>query len=100
MGGLGVQQLAGQMDILKTQGAFSDLERSIEQQRMDAQRQALMEQAEYGTTQVGQLSNLLRGVPLSDTRQTTTTPPPSFASQLTGMGLTGVGLYNLMQGGK
>lgn len=100
MGGLGVQQLAGQMDILKTQGAFGDLERSIEQQRLDAQRQALMEQAEYGTTQVGQLSNLLRGVPLSDTRQTTTTPPPSFASQLTGMGLTGVGLYNLMQGGK
>lgn len=100
MGGLGVQQLAGQMDILKTQGAFGDLERSIEQQKLDAQRQALMEQAEYGTTQVGQLSNLLRGVPLSDTRQTTTTPPPSFASQLTGMGLTGVGLYNLMQGGK
>lgn len=100
MGGLGVQQLAGQMDILKTQGAFGDLERAIEQQRIDAQRQALMEQAEYGTTQIGQLSNLLRGVPLSDTRQTTTTPPPSFASQLTGMGLTGVGLYNLMQGGK
>lgn len=100
MGGLGVQQLAGEMDILKTQGAFGDLERSIEQQKLDAQRQALMEQAEYGMTQVGQLSNLLRGIPLSDTRQTTTTPPPSFASQLTGMGLTGIGLYNLMQGGK
>ena len=100
MGGLGTQQLAGELDILKTQGAFGDLERAIEQQRLDAQRQALMEQAEYGMTQVGQLSNLLRGIPLSDTRQTTTTPPPSFASQLTGMGLTGVGLYNLMQGGR
>jgi hypothetical protein len=100
MGGLGTQQLAGQLDILKTQGAFGDLERAIEQQRLDAQRQALMEQAEYGTTQIGQLSNLLRGVPLSDTRQTTTTPPPSLASQMAGMGLTGVGLYNLMQGGR
>jgi len=99
-GGLGTQQLAGELDITKTIGAFGDLQRSIEQQKLDAQRQALMEQAQYGQTQVGQLSNLLRGIPLSDTKQTTTTPPPSFASQLTGLGLTGIGLYNLLGGGK
>ena len=99
-GGLGTQQLAGELDILKTQGAFGDLQRSIAQQQLDAQRAALMQQAEYGQTQVGQLSNLLRGIPLSDTTQRTTTPPPSFASQLTGLGLTGIGLYNLLQGGK
>ena len=95
-GGLGTQQLAGELDILKTQGAFGDLQRSIAQQEMDAQRQSLMDQAQYGQTQVGQLSNLLRGVPLSDTTQATTTPPPSFASQLTGLGLTGLSLYNLL----
>jgi hypothetical protein len=61
---------------------------------------ALQDQAQYGQTQVGQLSNLLRGIPLSDTTQQNTTPPPSFASQLTGLGLTGVGLYNLLGGGK
>lgn len=99
-GGLGTQQLAGELDITKTIGAFGDLQRGIEQQKLDAQRQALMEQAQYGQTQVGQLSNLLRGIPLSDTKQTTTTPPPSFASQLTGLGLTGIGLYNLLGGGK
>lgn len=99
-GGLGTQQLAGELDILKTQGAFGDLQRSIAQQQLDAQRAALMQQAEYGQTQVGQLSNLLRGIPLSDTTQRTTTPPPSFASQLTGLGLTGIGLYNLLGGGK
>jgi hypothetical protein len=60
----------------------------------------LQDQAQYGMTQVGQLSNLLRGIPLSDTTQTTTTPPPSFASQLTGLGMTGIGLYNLLGGGK
>jgi hypothetical protein len=81
-GGLGTQQLAGELDILKTQGAFGDLQRSVSQQQMDAQRGALQDQAQYGMTQVGQLSNLLRGIPLSDTTQTTTTPPPSFASQL------------------
>jgi hypothetical protein len=99
-GGLGTQQLAGELDVLKTQGAFGDLQRSVSQQQIDAQRQALQDQAQYGQTQVGQLSNLLRGIPLSDTTQQNITPPPSFASQLTGLGLTGVGLYNLLQGGK
>jgi hypothetical protein len=95
-GGLGTQQLAGELDVLKTQGAFGDLQRSIAQQQMDAQRGELQDQAQYGMTQVGQLSNLLRGVPLSDTTQQNTTPPPSFASQLTGLGLTGLSLYNLL----
>jgi hypothetical protein len=95
-GGLGTQQLAGELDVLKTQGAFGDLQRSVAQQQIDAQRQALQDQAQYGQTQVGQLSNLLRGVPLSDTTQQNTTPPPSFASQLTGLGLTGLSLYNLL----
>jgi hypothetical protein len=99
-GGLGTQQLAGQLDILKTQGAFGDLQRAIQQQQMDAERGALMDQAMYGQTQVGQLSNLLRGIPTTSTTQTTTTPPPSFASQLTGLGLTGLSLYNMLGGGK
>jgi hypothetical protein len=99
-GGLGTQQLAGELDVLKTQGAFGDLQRSVSQQQMDAQRGALQDQAQYGMTQVGQFSNLLRGIPLSDTTQQTTTPPPSFASQLTGLGMTGIGLYNLLGGGK
>ena len=99
-GQLGTQQLAGQIDLTKTQGAFGDLQRGIQQQQMDAQRQMLMEQAQYGQTQVGQLSGLLRGIPMTSATQTTTTPPPSFASQLTGLGLTGLGLYNMLGGGK
>jgi len=98
-GGLGTQQLAGQLDITKTMGAFGDLQRGIQQQQIDAQRQQLQEQAQFGASQLGNLSNILRGVPLTDTTQTTTTPPPSFASQLTGLGLTGIGLYNLLGGG-
>ena len=99
MGSLGTQELAGQLDILKTRGAFGDLERAVEQQRIDAQRADALDRANYGMTQIGDLSNLLRGIPLSDSTQRTTTPPPSFASQLTGMGLTGIGLYNLLGGG-
>ena len=96
MGGLGTQQLAGELDITKTMGAYGDLERALAQQQMDAERGYLEQQANYGLSQVGDLSNLLCGIPLSDATQTTTTPPPSFASQLTGLGMTGIGLYNLM----
>jgi hypothetical protein len=98
-GQLGTQQRAAELDTLKTQGAFGDLQRAIQQQQMDAQRQMLIDQAQYGQTQVGQLSNLLRGIPTTSSTQTTTTPPPSFASQLTGMGLTGVSLYNMLPSG-
>ena len=98
-GGLGTQQLAGQLDITKTMGAFGDLQRALQQQQIDAQRGEFQRQAEYGQTQLGNLSNILRGVPLTDTTQQTTTPPPSFASQLTGLGLSGIGLYNLLGGG-
>jgi len=45
------------------------------------------------------MSNLVRGVPLTKTGMTeaTTTPAPSFASQLAGMGITGLGLYNMFK---
>lgn len=99
-GQLGTQQLAGQLDLTKTQGAFGDLQRAVQQQQLDAERGFLTDQAQYGTTQIGQLSNLLRGIPLTSGTQVTTTPPPSFASQLTGLGLTGIGLYNMLGGGK
>jgi hypothetical protein len=96
MGGLGTQQLAGELDITKTMGAYGDLQRALAQQQMDAERGYMQQMAEYGMTQVGDLSNLLRGIPMTDTTQTVSTPPPSFASQLTGLGLTGVSLYNLL----
>lgn len=99
LGGLGTQQLAGQLDIAKTMGAYGDLQRAIEQQQIDAQRNEITKQAEYGLGQVSNLSNLLRGIPMTDTTQTSSTAPPSFASQLTGLGLTGVSLYNLLGGG-
>lgn len=100
LGGLGTQERAGELDLTKTLGAFGDLQRGVSQQQIDAERGMLMDQAQYGQTQVGQLSNLLRGIPLSDTRQTNTTPPPSFASQLAGMGMTGISLYNLLGGNR
>ena len=96
-GQLGTAQQASDIDRLKTQGAYGDLQRGIQQQQLDAQYQDLMAKLNYPLTSIETMSNLARGVPLTQTATSgvQTTPPPSFASQLAGMGLTGLSLYNL-----
>jgi hypothetical protein len=97
LGSLGTAQEAANMDITKTQGAYADLQRSVQQQQLDAQYQDLMTKLNYPLSNLETMNNLVRGAPLTQTAgsQTTTTPPPSFASQLGGMGLTGLSLYNM-----
>lgn len=95
LGQLGIGQQAAQLDYLKTLGAYGDLQRGFEQQQMDARYADLMRGIQYPETQLQNLSSFIRGIPLSDQTMTTTTPPPSFASQLAGMGLSGLSLYNL-----
>jgi len=96
-GALGTAQQASDIDRIKTQGAYGDLQRGIQQQQLDAQYQDLMAKLNYPLTSIETMSNLARGVPLTQTATSgaQTTPPPSFASQLAGMGLTGLGLYNM-----
>lgn len=97
-GQLGVAQQAADLDRLKALGAYGDLERAYAQQKLDAQYQDILRQIGYPEEQLAKMANILRGVPLGDTvsNQVTTTPPPSFASQLAGMGLSGLSLYNLI----
>jgi hypothetical protein len=97
LGALGTAQEAGQMDIYKAQGAYGDLQRNVQQNQLDAQYQDLMARQNQPLSNIETMSNLARGIPLTQTggTTTTTTPPPSFASQLAGMGLTGLSLYNM-----
>ena len=97
LGALGTAEQASDIDRIKTQGAYGDLQRATQQQQLDAQYQDLMAKLNYPVTSLETMNNLVRGVPLTQTGQstTTTTPAPSFASQLTGAGLTGLSLYNM-----
>lgn len=99
-GQLGVAEQAADIDRLKTLGAYGDLERGLAQQQMDVRYQDLMKGIQFPEQQLESLSAFIRGIPTTDTTQTTTTPPPSFASQLAGMGLSGLSLYNLLGGNK
>jgi hypothetical protein len=96
----GTAEQASDIDRLKTMGAYGDLQRGYQQQLLDARRDELTRQSEFGAAQLGSMANLLRGVPLYQASETKaqTTPPPSFASQLGGLGLTGLSMYNMLQG--
>jgi hypothetical protein len=97
LGALGTAQQASNLDLLKTQGAYGDLQRATQQQQLDSQYQDLMAKLNYPLTNLETMNNLVRGVPLTQTGTSgsVTTPPPSFASQLAGSGLTGLSLYNM-----
>ena len=99
--GLGQQgALQQQTDLARSTalGAFGGTQRGVAQQQLDAQYADQMRALGFPEQQLGSFANILRGVPLGDTMgsQTMTTPPPSFASQLAGIGLGGLSLFNMM----
>jgi hypothetical protein len=99
--GLGQQgALQQQSDLSRSTalGAYGGSERAVAQQQLDAQYQDQMRALAFPEQQLGNFANILRGVPLGDTNSTqaTTTPPPSFASQLAGVGLSGLSLFNML----
>lgn len=94
-GQLGIGQSSVDIDRLKTLGAYGDLERAVAQQQRDIDYENIMRQIQFPETQLGKLSEFIRGIPLDQTK-TTTTPPPSFASQLASLGISGLGLYQML----
>ena len=101
LGQLGTQQQAAEMDRLSAQGAFGAMQRGIAQQGKDAQYNDLMARLNYGKTQLTGMQGLLTGTPTANmsSTQSTTTPAPSFASQLGGAGLSGLALYQMFNKG-
>ena len=95
----GISQQGADIDRLKTLGAYGDLERGVAQQGIDARYQDFLTNIGYPQQQLGNMADILRGVPIAKMGETsaTTTPPPSFASQLAGMGLSGLSLYNMFK---
>lgn len=95
----GTAQAATDIDRLKTMGAYGDLERAYDQQKIDARYQDFLTKQGYSREQLGYMADILRGVPIAKTGETSsvTTPPPSFASQLAGMGLSGLSLFNMLK---
>jgi len=99
LGQLGTSEQAADLQRIQAQAAAGAEQRGYEQQLMDTAYADFLRQRDYPMEQLGYFSNLLRGMPMQmGSTQTTYAQPPSMASQIGGLGLAGLGMYNMMQG--
>jgi len=99
LGQLGIGQQQAGIDLAKAQEAFGAMGQAEQQKALDLQYQDFLQQQQYPYKQLGFMSDILRGsANLAATGgKTVYEPPPSFASQVGGLGLAGLGVYNLLK---
>lgn len=95
LGQLGQTQFGQEKDVLQGQMAAGAQQRDLEQQRLSQAYQDFQTQRQYPYQQLAFMSDMLRGLPLSQQAQTMYQAPPSMISQLGGLGLTGYGAYRM-----
>jgi hypothetical protein len=96
-GALAATEQASDLERLKAQAASAAEPQALEQERLNQQYQQFMDRQNFQRSQLEYLSNILRGNAAAlGTTQTQYAPAPSLASQLGGMGLAGLGLYNIL----
>ena len=99
LGQLGIGQQQAGIDLAKAQEAFGAMGQAEQQKALDLQYQDFLQQQQYPYKQLGFMSDILRGsANLAATGgKTIYEPPPSVASQIGGLGLAGLGVYNLLK---
>jgi hypothetical protein len=93
LGQLGAAQFGQEKDILQGQLSAGEQQRALEQQRLAQAYQDFQNQRQYPYQQLAFMSDMLRGLPLSQQAQTMYQAPPSALSQVGGLGLTAYGLF-------
>lgn len=91
LGQLGQTQFGQQKDILNAQAAAGLQQQQLEQQRLQQQYQDFLNQRAYPQQQLAFMSDMLRGLPLTQQIQSTYQAPGSAIGQLAGAGLTALG---------
>jgi hypothetical protein len=96
-GALAAQEQSSNLERLKAQAASAGEKQALQQEIDNIKYQQFMEQQNYQKSQLDYLSQILRGNAAAlGTTQTQYAPAPSLASQLGGVGLAGLGLYNIL----
>jgi hypothetical protein len=97
LGQLGAQQQTTDLARLQAQEATGAQTQAQNQKALDIAYQNFLTQQNYPKTQLEYLSNILRGnAGALGSTQVQYTPAPSTASQIAGLGLAGLGLYNVL----
>ena len=100
MGNLGALQQQMDLSRLGAQTSAAAQQQALEQQRLDLDYSDFLRQRDYDWQQLGNYSNILRGLPVTPNATTTTYgQAPSTAAQLLGAGLGGLSYYNMAKGG-
>ena len=100
MGQLGGQQFQQGMDINKLQQATGATEQAQQQAALTQQYQDFIAQKQYPYQQLSYMSDMLRGLPMSQSTQSLFQAPPSTASTVAGLGTAAYGISKLAKGGK
>ena len=96
-GALAATEQASNLERLKAQAASAGEKQALQQEIDNLKYQQFQEQQNYQKAQLDYLSQILRGNAAAlGTTQVQYAPAPSLASQLGGVGLAGLGLYNLL----
>lgn len=103
LGQLGQTQFGQQKDIIGMQSAAGQQQQALDQQQLQQQYQDFLTQRGYPQQQLAFMSDMLRGLPLTQQTQQVYQAPPSFMSQVGGLGAAGLGAYlktNAAEGGQ
>ena len=94
---ISAQERTAELETLKAQAATAEEKQQLQQQINDIKYQTFMEQNNFERSMLEYYSNILRGnaAALGST-QVQYSPGPSMLSQVGGLGLAGLGLYNVL----
>ena len=100
LGQLGQTQFGQQQAINAAQQQVGAVQQAQAQQGLDLAYQDFLKQRNYPYQQLAFMSDMTRGLPLSQAAQQVYTAPPSTASQLGGLGMSALGIYGMSGGFK
>ena len=100
LGQLGQTQFGQQQAINAAQQQVGAIQQAQAQQGLDLAYQDFLKQRNYPYQQLAFMSDMTRGIPLSQSAQQIYTAPPSAVSQLGGLGMSALGIYGMSGGFK
>ena len=99
LGQLGQQQFNQGMDINKLQSQYGGEQQKQMQAMLEADYQNFINKQNYPYKQLGFMSDMIRGLPLSQTGSSVYQQPPSMLGQMGGLALGAASLFGKKEGG-
>ena len=100
LGQLGSTQFGQEQAINQGIQNVGNIQQAQAQQGLDLGYQDFLKQRNYPYQQLAFMSDMTRGIPLSQSAQQVYTAPPSAVSQLGGLGMSALGIYGMSGGFK